>query len=97
MARRASLDPEPVQVGDELHRELVAGSGDRPDRFELVEQSGRLSWADLAGDATRDEIAEHRMQPAGDPVVLPRQVSVTLRPHLHHRGMILDVDLRNRR
>ncbi len=92
-----ALDPQPVQVGDEFHSELVASSGDRPDWFELVEQSSRLSWADLNGDAARDEIAEHRMQSAGDPVVLAGQVTVTLRPHLHHRCMILDMDLRNRR
>ena len=93
----AALGVESAQVGDELHGELVAGRRDRPARLELVEQSGGLSWADLAGDAARDELAEHRMQPAGDPVVVPGQVTVTLRPHLHHRRMILRLHLTHRR
>ena len=74
----------------------MSGRGGRPVGFELVEQAGGLSWTDLGGDATGDEVAEHRVQPAGDPVVVPRQVAVTLRPHLHHRGVILGANLGDR-
>ena len=97
LARFAALDPQPLEVGDQLQRDFVTGSSHRADRFELIKQSGRLSRADLTGDAAGNEIAQHRVQPAGDPVVRAGQVAVTLRPHLHHRRVILDADTRNRR
>ena len=96
-ARLAALGVKTDEVGDELDSEFVAGRGGRPGRFELVEQAGGLSWADLGGDAAGDEVAEHRVEPAGDPVVVPRQIAVTFRPHLHHRGVILAANLRHRR
>ena len=88
---------EAAQVGDELDGDGVSGRGHRPGGLELVEQTGGLSCADLAGDPAGDELAQHRVQPAGDPGAVPGQVTVTLRPHLHHLGVILGAHLRHRR
>ena len=52
-----------------------------------------LLGVDLVGDAAGDEVAQHRVQPAGDLGAGARQVPVTSRPQLHHRGVILDADL----
>ena len=85
----AALDIEADQVGDELAGELVSGRRDGTLWFDVCEQIGGLSWADLTGDAASDEVAQHGVQPAGDPGVLAGEVAVTLGPHLHHRRVIL--------
>ena len=38
--------------------------------------------------ATGDQVAEHGVQPAGDLVTQPRQVTVPLSPHVQHRRVV---------
>ena len=55
----------------------------------------RAAWPAVISlrDAAGDQVAQHRMQPAGDLVAGPGQVPVPLGPHLQHRGVILGAHL----
>jgi hypothetical protein len=93
----AQLPVETAQVGDKLHGDGLSGCGNRTRRLELVEQTGGLSCADLAGEPARCQLAQHRMKSAGDAGAVTGQVTVTLGPHLHHLDVILRPHLRHRR
>jgi hypothetical protein len=92
----AQLVVEADQVRDQLGGDSVSGGGNRPGRLELVEQTGSLSCADLAGEPTRCQLTQHGVQPGGQPGAVPGQVTVTFRPHLHHLGVVVDENLRHR-
>ncbi len=68
---------------------LAAGLGNGTRRRELIEDTSGLACGDLLADAARNQLAQHRMQAAGDLVAGPGQVPVPLGPHLQHRGVIL--------
>jgi hypothetical protein len=51
-----------------------------------------VTCGDLLGYPTRDQLAQHCVQPAGDLGPGPVQVTVTLRPHLQHRRVIARSD-----
>ena len=83
---------------EELGGELAAGRVHGPGRRDRVQEPGGVSCGDLLGDAARDQLAQHRVQPAGDLVPGAAQVPVPLGPHLQHRGVIIGADLaRDRR
>ena len=48
--------------------------------------------ADLLGDSAGDDLAQHRVQPAGRLATQPGQVAMPLGPHLQHRRMIIRGD-----
>jgi hypothetical protein len=52
-----------------------------------------VSCGDLLGDAAWDQLAQHRVQPAGDLGPGAAQVAVALGPHLQHRRVIVGLDL----
>jgi hypothetical protein len=44
---------------------------------------------DLLADAAGDQLAQGRVQPAGDPGLVPTQVMMPPRPHPQHRAVII--------
>ena len=52
-----------------------------------------MSCGDLLGDAAGHQLAQHRVQPAGDLGPGAAQVPVALGPHLQHRRVIAGLDL----
>ena len=88
MSRELAVDA--AQVGDQLGGERVAGGRDRAVGLELVEQTGGLSCADLAGNPPGDSSHSTACSRQASLGAVPGQVTVTFRPHLHHRGVILD-------
>lgn len=87
--RLLDLGVEAPEIVEQLLGELDASGSDRAVRFNAIEQRSRFPCGNLVRQATRDEVAQHRMQPTRDPVPLSRQVALALRPQLHHRGMVL--------
>jgi hypothetical protein len=69
-----------AEVGDQLEGKLVSGRGHRPGGFDLVEQSGGLTCADLTGEVAGDQLAQYGVQPTSQPSAVPGQVTVTPRP-----------------
>src|SRR5260370_10105366 len=55
----------------------------------LLQDAGSVACGDLFADATGEQVAQHRVEPAGDLVAGPRQVAVPLGPYLQHRPVIL--------
>jgi hypothetical protein len=72
------------QVLGELGGELPAGRLHRAGRGYCFQDLGGLACGDLLGHATRDQLAQHRVQPAGHRGVGPAQVLVApgARPRL---------------
>ncbi len=85
----AQLGVEAAQVGEELGGELAAGQRNSAGRGDLLEDAGGLGCGDLLRVTAGDQVAEHRVQPAGDLVAGPGQVPVPLGPDLQHRGVVL--------
>jgi hypothetical protein len=54
-----------------------------------VQDAGGLRRGDLLADAAGHQLAQHRVQPAGDLVAGPAQVPVPLSPHLQHCRVVL--------
>ena len=52
-----------------------------------------MSCGDLLGDAAWDQLAQHRVQSAGDLGPGAAEVAVALGPHLQHRRVIVGLDL----
>jgi hypothetical protein len=51
-----------------------------------------LSCSDFLGEAAGDELAEHRVQTAGDPVLCVAQIAVSSGQDLDDRGLIFGRD-----
>ena len=63
--------------------------GDGVGRLDCFQDTGRVSCGDLLGDAARDQLAQHGVQPADDLGPGPAQVPVALGPHLQHRRVVV--------
>ena len=89
LAGVAELGVQAAQVLQELAGQLAARGPDRAGRRDLLQDGGGLSCGDLLGDAAGDEVAQYRVEPAGDLVTGAGQVTVPFGPHLQHRRVIL--------
>src|SRR5258708_38938767 len=82
----AQLGIQAAQVLQERRGELAAGLGNGTRRRELIKDTSGLACGDLLADAAGNQLAQHRMQAAGDLVARPAQVTVPLGPLLRYRG-----------
>jgi hypothetical protein len=82
-----------AQVIYQLVSKLDAGGGHRRIGLDVGQPRGRLFRIDLVGNTASDQVAQHRVQSTGDLSAGARQVAVTARPQLHHRGVVLAADL----
>ncbi len=77
LLRLGDLAVDSAQVIEELLGELDAGGGHGAVGLDLGEQERRLVGVDLVRDAASDQVAQHRVQAAGDLGAGARQVAVT--------------------
>ena len=82
-----------AQVLDEGRGELAAGCRYRVRRCDRSEDLRGLACGDRLGDAARNQLAQHGMQPADDLGTAAAQVPVPLGPDLQHRRVIIGPDL----
>jgi len=59
----------------------------------MFSRTGGLNCRDFLGKPTGDELTQHSVQSAGDPVAGAAEIAVASRPDLHHRGVGLGTDL----
>jgi len=82
----AELGIQTSQVLQELAGQLAARCRDRPGRRDLFQDAGGVSCGDLLADAAGEQVAQYRVEPAGDLIAGPRQVAVPLGPLPRYRG-----------
>jgi hypothetical protein len=82
-----------AKVGQELGGELGSGQLGDTRRRDLLQDPGGLSCGDLLRVTAGDQVAQHRVQPAGNLVASPAQVTVPLGPHLQHRRVVIGAHL----
>jgi hypothetical protein len=93
LLRLAQLGVNAAQVLQEVAGQLPAGQHDRARRDGLLQQACRAGCGDFLPHAAGDQLAQHRVQPAGNLVTGPGQVPVPPGPHLQHGRVIAGPDL----
>lgn len=78
--RLGHLPVDAAKVVEELGRQFDTSRRNGAVGLYLGQQRGRFLGVDLVGDAARDQLAQHRVEPTGDPGATARQVPLTLRP-----------------
>ena len=95
LAGLADPGVDATQVLGERRGELAAGRLHRPRWCDRLQEPGGCSCGDRLGDTTGDQLAQHRMQSAGDLGAAAAQVPVALGPDLQHRRVIIGPDVPN--
>jgi hypothetical protein len=83
----APLGVQVADVGQQLGGELPARLGGRARWPDLAEDRRCAACGDLIRDPAGHQVAQHRVQPAGDLVAGPGKITMPLRPDLQHRGV----------
>jgi hypothetical protein len=85
----AQLGVDAAQVLDERRGELAARGRDGTGRRDRAKQAGGVRCDDLLRDAAGNQLAEHRVQPAGNLRAAAGQVTAALGPGLQHRRVVV--------
>jgi hypothetical protein len=89
LAGLADPGVDAAQVLDEVGGEFAAGYRYRVLRCDHLQQVRGVSCGDRLGNAARNQLAQHRVQPAGHLSAGTAQVLVAFGPHLQHRGVVI--------
>ena len=90
--RRPALLGDGAQLVEQFVGQLETSGVSGAERSDVGQSLICLSGSDFLAEPAGHQFAEHRVQPARDPIVRAAQIAVSASPDLDHRGLILDGD-----